>query len=132
MSDELNDFFKNLFNGAGGDGLPSPEPTPEQLSSEALAATRIHLEAFNVSQDQPKSKTYFDMLPAWKTELAYYLPILEQDEEYERCQEVFTTLKKIDLELANIKINEALNELDIEMVDGELSDTDDSNDNIDF
>ena len=129
MSDELNDFFNNLFGGQGGGELPPPQPTPEQLSSEALGATRVHIEAFNVSQDQPKSKTYFDMLPAWKTELEFYLPILEQDEEYERCQEVFDTLQKIDLELANISINQALNELDIEAT-GELS-TDNSND-LDF
>ena len=109
--------------------MPPPQPTPEQLSSEALGATRVHIEAFNVSQDAPKSKTYFDMLPAWKTELEFYLPILEQDEEYERCQEVFDTLQKIDLELANITINAALNELDIEAT-GELS-TDNPND-LDF
>jgi len=132
-NDDLNDFFNSLFGGQGGSGIPS-EPTiltPEQELSEAMAATRVHLEAYHVGiKKGATGKEFFDMLPAWRDEFQHYLPVLEQAEEYERCQEVFNATNEITIILANQTINKQLNELDIVDVTGELS-VDDSNTNDD-
>ena len=141
--DDLHNFFNNLFGG-GGDGMPQlPAPnemTFEQKVDEAMSVTRVHLEAYKVSQT-PKGRTpaYFDMLPSWKEEFSHYLPILEAGEEYERCADVFKAMKDIEVELANLSLNKELNELDIRIDDSlipevdttELPDNDES-DEIDF
>lgn len=136
-NDDLNDFFNNLFGGQGGpQGIPEvPETlTPEQELSEALAATRVHLEAYRVGiETGARSKEFFDMLPAWKSEFEHYLPTLETHEEYERCQEVFDATNEIIIMMANQTINKQLNELDIVDVTGELSaDTNTNDDELDF
>jgi len=100
-----------------------------------MAATRIHLEAYRVGiETGGTDKAFIDMLPEWRTEFEHYLPILERNEEYERCQEVFDATNEITIILANQTINKQLNELDIVDVTGELS-MDDSNtpdDELDF
>lgn len=136
-NDDLNDFFNSLFGGQGGPGItPEPVPlTPEQEVSEAMAATRIHLEAYKVGLEVGStSKEFLDMLPAWRDEFTHFLPVLEKAEEYERCQEVLDATNEIIVILANQTINKQLNELDIVDVTGELT-VDDSNtddDELDF
>ena len=125
-SDDLNDFFDNLFGGDGGGGFtPPPPPTPEQILEEALKATDVHVTAFNVGQEKPRNPNYFEMLPSWQEELEHYLPILEEFEEYEQCAVVWKAIREIKMERANLHVNQSLNDLDIQ-VEYEVTDNTDS------
>ena len=132
--DDLNDFFDNLFGGGGGEFTPPPPPTDEELYDECMSSTRVHLEAFKAGSESTKpSAEFFRMLPAWQEELEFYLPKLEEYEEYERCAEVFKAIREIKSIRANLAINQSLNELDIEVYhEGELDDSNDTTDEPDF
>lgn len=108
--DGFDDFFDALSSGQLG---PLPEPTPEDLRREAMTATELHIQAFEESVAK-RDKEYEKMLPIWAEELAYYLPILEDHEEYEQCQKVFDAQKTIKAEYTNIKLNKELRDLKIE------------------
>jgi len=116
-SDDLNDFFDNLFDGNGGGMQPPPPPEPEDILEEALKACNVHIVAFESGGDKPRSPEYFKMLPIWRGELEHYLPILESFEEYEQCSLVFKTIKDIRTEEVNMQLMQSLNSLDIPVVD---------------
>lgn len=115
-SDDLNDFFDNLFDGNGGGMKPPPPPEPEDILEEALKACNVHIVAFESGQEKPRNPEYFKMLPIWLGELEHYLPILESFEEYEQCSLVFKTIKDIKQEQMNLELIQSLNDLDIDLV----------------
>jgi hypothetical protein len=109
---DMDDFFNNMFS--DGDEPQMPIPTPEDLKNEAMHATNLHITAFNEASEN-RDKSYRKMLPIWAEELEYYLPILEDFEEYEQCQKVFDTQRTIRTERTNIKLNSELRELKIDV-----------------
>jgi hypothetical protein len=109
---DMDDFFNNMFS--DGDGPSMPVPTPEDLRKEAMHATKLHISAFNEASEI-RDKAYQEMLPIWAEELEYYLPILEDFEEYEQCQLVFDTQRAIRTERANIKLNKELRDLKVDV-----------------
>lgn len=112
MADDLNDFFDNLFE-KGPDPLPEPSPDEERL--EAITVTNIHMDAFREASAHG-GDGYHEMLPDWLDELKYFLPILEQYEEYEQCQKVFDTMRAIREDHGNIVVNKSLEELDVPVI----------------
>jgi len=125
---DMDDFFNNMFS--DGDGPSMPVPTPEDLREEAMHATKLHIAAFNEASEI-RDKAYQEMLPIWAEELEYYLPILEEFEEYEQCQLVFDAQKAIRTERANIKLNKELRDLKVD-VTYEVEPTNDDQDELDF
>ena len=107
----MDDFFNDFFTG----GAQLPEPTPEDVRMEAMTATELHIDAFNEAVEK-RDKSYVEMLPIWHEELQYYLPILEDYEEYEQCKKVFDTMKVILTEETNIELNEQLDNLKVDVV----------------
>lgn len=131
-SDDLNDFFDNLFDGNGGGMKPPPPPEPQDILEEALKACNVHIVAFESGMEKPRSGEYIKMLPIWLGELEHYLPILEDFEEYEQCSLVFKTIKDIKTEQMNLQLSQSLNSLDIEVVEDIPTDTNSADDEPDF
>ena len=120
MSDGLDDFFDKLFGGdmGGGDFTPPPPPTDEELLHEAVKSTEAHMAAYHAAcEAKHRDAAFFKMLPVWLEELEFYLPMLEDYEEYEQCAKVWRTIRDIRIQQANDDLVAALNELDIEIIE---------------
>ena len=112
MSDDMKDFFDTLFEQGPG---PLPEPSPDEERLEAITVTNIHMTAFREASAHG-GDGYHEMLPDWLDELKYWLPILEQYEEYEQCQKVFDTMRAIREDHGNIVVNQSLENLDVPVI----------------
>ena len=119
MSDDgLNEFFNNLFGGEGGDFTPPPPPTDEELCAEAMKVTDAHLVAYYAATESiTRPDNFRDMLDLWLEELSFYLPMLEDYEEYEQCSKVFKAMREIQISIANEQLIESLSSLDISVID---------------
>jgi len=109
MSDDMGDFFDNLFEKGPG---ALPEPTLDEQRLEAITITNIHITAFREGSAHG-GDGYHEMLPDWLDELKYYLPILEEHEEYEQCQKVFDAMRAIREDHGNIELNKHLTDLKV-------------------
>jgi len=123
--DDLENLFNEFFNNASS--TPLPEPTPDQIRLEAMTATELHIQAFTEASERG-GDGYHEMLPNWMEEFAYYLPILEDYEEYEQCQKVFDTMRAIREDGNNRKLQQSLHDLKVEMVHEETEDDTDEPD----
>ena len=112
MSDDMKDFFDNLFEQGPGD---LPEPSLDEQRIEAITITNIHITAFRESSAHG-GDGYHEMLPEWLDELKYYLPILEEHEEYEQCQKVFDAMRAIREDHGNITVNKSLENLEVPVI----------------
>jgi hypothetical protein len=129
-SDGLDEFFNNLFGGEGGEFTPPPPPTDEELRAEAMKVTDAHLVAYYAATESiTRPDNLREMLDLWLEELTFYLPMLEDYEEYEQCSKVFKAMREIQISIANEQLIESLSDLDISVIDeSELT----SNDEPDF
>lgn len=117
-SDGLDDFFNNLFGGEGGEFTPPPPPTDEELCAEAMKVTDAHLVAYYAATESiTRPDNLRDMLNLWLEELDFYLPMLEDYEEYEQCSKVFKAMREIQISIANEQLVESLSSLDISVID---------------
>jgi hypothetical protein len=118
-NDSLDDFFNNLFGGeGGGDFTPPPPPTDEELCAEAMKVTDAHLVAYYAATESiTRPDNLRDMLDLWLEELSFYLPMLEDFEEYEQCSKVFKAIREIQISQANEQLLESLSDLDISVID---------------
>lgn len=117
-SDGLDDFFNNLFGGEGGEFTPPPPPTDEELCAEAMKVTDAHLVAYYAATESiTRPDNLRDMLDLWLEELDFYLPMLEEYEEYEQCSKVFKAMREIQISIANEQLVESLSALDISVID---------------
>lgn len=110
---EFDDLFNEFFENA--ETFELKPPTPEEIRREAMTATELHMTAFYAGS-AVGDNSYQKMLPDWLEELQYYLPILEEYEEYEQCHKVFVCIKAIREDFANIELNKELRGLSIETV----------------
>ena len=117
-SDGLDEFFNNLFGGEGGEFTPPPPPTDEELRAEAMKVTDAHLVAYYAATESiTRPDNLRDMLDLWLEELTFYLPMLEDYEEYEQCSKVFKAMREIQISIANEQLVESLSALDISVID---------------
>lgn len=107
--------FDDLFNEFLGSKKELPEPTDAEIRMEAMTATELHLAAFAESSEV-KGDAWHEMLPSWLEELAHYLPILEDYEEYEQCAKVFKGMREIREVYNNLQLNADLADLKITVV----------------
>lgn len=107
--------FDDLFNEFLSNKPDLPPPTPEQIRLEAMTATELHLAAFHEASEAG-GDGWHEMLPDWLEELAHYLPILEEYEEYEQCAKVFKGMREIREVDSNLRLNADLDELKINVV----------------
>lgn len=127
--DDLENLFNEFFNNS--DSTPLPEPTPDQIRLEAMTATELHIQAFTEASERG-GDSYHEMLSSWMEEFAYYLPVLEDFEEYEQCQKVFDTMKAIREDGNNIKLNKSLEDLKVTVVHEDMDTENDDIDEPDF
>ena len=117
-SDGLDEFFNNLFGGEGGEFTPPPPPTDEELRAEAMKVTDAHLVAYYAATESiTRPDNLREMLDLWLEELTFYLPMLEDYEEYEQCSKVFKAMREIQISIANEQLVESLSALDISVID---------------
>ena len=117
-NDGLDDFFNNLFGGGGGEFTPPPPPTDEEILHEAMKSTEAHMAAYHATcEAKQRDAAFFKMLPVWLEELEFYLPMLEDYEEYEQCAKVWRCIRDIRIQQANDDLIAALNELNIEVLE---------------
>ena len=117
-SDGLDEFFNNLFGGEGGEFTPPPPPTDEELRAEAMKVTDAHLVAYYAATESTtRPDNLREMLDLWLEELDFYLPMLEDYEEYEQCSKVFKAMREIQISIANEQLVESLSALDISVID---------------
>ena len=115
---DLDDFFNNLFGGEGGEFTPTPPPTDEELCAEAMKVTDAHLVAYYAATESiTRPDNLRDMLDLWLEELTFYLPMLEDYEEYEQCSKVFKAMREINISIANENLIQSLSDLDISVID---------------
>jgi len=124
---EFDDLFNEFLNNKP-EALPPP--TPEQERLEAMTATELHLTAFYEATES-KGDGWHEMLPQWLEELAYYLPVLEDYEEYEQCAKVFKGMREVREVHNNLRLNASLQDLKINVVH-ESDDTELNDDGLDF
>ncbi len=129
---DLDDFFNNLFGGeGGGDFQPPPPPTEEEMRNEAVKVTESHLVAYYAASGaRVQQENYPEMLDMWLEELTFYLPMLEDYEEYEQCSKVFKAMREIQISQANQSLIQSLSELDLSVIDE--SEVNDASDEPDF
>jgi hypothetical protein len=109
---EFDDLFNEFLNNSP-EALPPP--TPEQERLEAMTATELHLTAFYEATES-KGDNWHEMLPQWLEELAYYLPVLEDYEEYEQCAKVFKGMREVREVHNNLRLTASLHDLKINVV----------------
>jgi hypothetical protein len=109
---EFDDLFNEFLNNSP-EALPPP--TPEQERLEAMTATELHLTAFYEATES-KGDGWHEMLPQWLEELAYYLPVLEDYEEYEQCAKVFKGMREVREVHNNLRLTASLHDLKINVV----------------